>query len=152
MCEGRSCHSLGRTPNHLTLSTTSTLSAGSTGSQARLIQSSQQPENYQPTMVKDLGNNNNISLSKYLKRDNIIYISLLAWKAVNTSRVGIFLATAVVWGFEINSIQQLWEMKLDPLVDMDEIICFPHRVVLILSGVFLWGIRFPKPLSHFVRL
>lgn len=46
---------LGRTPNHLTLSTTSTLSAGSTGSQARLIQSSQQPENYQPPAVKDLG-------------------------------------------------------------------------------------------------
>ncbi|XP_054261705.1 protein still life, isoform SIF type 1 isoform X2 [Macrosteles quadrilineatus] len=46
---------LGRTPNHLTLSTTSTLSAGSTGSQARLIQSSQQPENYQPPTVKDLG-------------------------------------------------------------------------------------------------
>ena len=46
---------LGRTPNHLTLSTTSTLSAGSTGSQARLIQSSHQPENYQPTTVKDLG-------------------------------------------------------------------------------------------------
>ncbi|XP_046664530.1 protein still life, isoform SIF type 1 isoform X6 [Homalodisca vitripennis] len=46
---------LGRTPNHLTLSTTSTLSAGSTGSQARLIQSSQHPENYQPPTVKDLG-------------------------------------------------------------------------------------------------
>ncbi|XP_034237865.1 protein still life, isoform SIF type 1 isoform X3 [Thrips palmi] len=46
---------LGRTPNHLTLSTTSTLSAGSTGSQARLIQSSQHPENYQPPLVKDLG-------------------------------------------------------------------------------------------------
>ncbi|KAJ9578626.1 hypothetical protein L9F63_005116, partial [Diploptera punctata] len=46
---------LGRTPNHLTLSTTSTLSAGSTGSQARLIQSSHQPENYQPTTVKELG-------------------------------------------------------------------------------------------------
>ncbi|GLG95383.1 uncharacterized protein GBIM_02360 [Gryllus bimaculatus] len=46
---------LGRTPNHLTLSTTSTLSAGSTGSQARLIQSSQQPEHYQPPPVKDLG-------------------------------------------------------------------------------------------------
>ncbi|XP_020288814.1 protein still life, isoform SIF type 1 isoform X3 [Pseudomyrmex gracilis] len=46
---------LGRTPNHLTLSTTSTISAGSTGSQARLIQSSHQPENYQPTTVKELG-------------------------------------------------------------------------------------------------
>ncbi|XP_033215051.1 protein still life, isoforms C/SIF type 2 isoform X5 [Belonocnema kinseyi] len=46
---------LGRTPNHLTLSTTSTISAGSTGSQARLIQSSHQPENYQPSMVKELG-------------------------------------------------------------------------------------------------
>ncbi|XP_045764768.1 protein still life, isoform SIF type 1 isoform X18 [Maniola jurtina] len=46
---------LGRTPNHLTLSTTSTLSAGSTGSQARLIQSSHQPTQYQPTMVKELG-------------------------------------------------------------------------------------------------
>ncbi|XP_066904402.1 protein still life, isoform SIF type 1 isoform X3 [Halyomorpha halys] len=45
---------LGRTPNHLTLSTTSTLSAGSTGSQARLIQSSQQPQNYQPPPA-DLG-------------------------------------------------------------------------------------------------
>lgn len=46
---------LGRTPNHLTLSTTSTLSAGSTGSQARLIQSSQQPSNYQPPPSTDLG-------------------------------------------------------------------------------------------------
>ncbi|XP_011302498.1 protein still life, isoform SIF type 1 isoform X5 [Fopius arisanus] len=46
---------LGRTPNHLTLSTTSTISAGSTGSQAKLIQSSHQPENYQPPMVKELG-------------------------------------------------------------------------------------------------
>ncbi|XP_063621476.1 protein still life, isoforms C/SIF type 2 isoform X9 [Cydia splendana] len=46
---------LGRTPNHLTLSTTSTLSAGSTGSQAKLIQSSHQPTQYQPTMVKELG-------------------------------------------------------------------------------------------------
>lgn len=46
---------LGKTPNHLTLSTTSTLSAGSTGSQAKLIQSSHHPENYQPSQVKDLG-------------------------------------------------------------------------------------------------
>ncbi|XP_065353509.1 protein still life, isoform SIF type 1 isoform X11 [Cloeon dipterum] len=46
---------LGRTPNHLSLSTTSTLSAGSTGSQARLIQSSHQPENYTPQPVKELG-------------------------------------------------------------------------------------------------
>lgn len=46
---------LGRTPNHLTLSTTSTISVGSTGSQARLIQSSHQPENYQPISVKELG-------------------------------------------------------------------------------------------------
>lgn len=46
---------LGRTPNHLTLSTTSTLSAGSTGSQAKLIQSSHHPEHYQPSQVKDLG-------------------------------------------------------------------------------------------------
>ncbi|XP_065201783.1 protein still life, isoform SIF type 1 isoform X2 [Planococcus citri] len=46
---------LGKTPNHLTLSTASTLSTGSTGSQARLIQSSQHPENYQPPIVKDLG-------------------------------------------------------------------------------------------------
>lgn len=47
--------SLGKTPNHLTLSTASTLSTGSTGSQARLIQSSQHPKNYQPPVVKDLG-------------------------------------------------------------------------------------------------
>lgn len=46
---------LGKTPNHLTLSTTSTLSAGSTGSQAKLIQSSHHPEHYQPSQVKDLG-------------------------------------------------------------------------------------------------
>lgn len=36
-------------------STTSTLSAGSTGSQARLIQSSHQPENYHPMQVEELG-------------------------------------------------------------------------------------------------
>lgn len=47
--------SLGKTPNHLTLSTASTLSTGSTSSQARLIQSSQHPKNYQPPVVKDLG-------------------------------------------------------------------------------------------------
>ncbi|XP_037046728.1 protein still life, isoform SIF type 1 isoform X5 [Bradysia coprophila] len=47
--------SLGRTPNHLTLSTTSTLSVGSTGSQARLIQSSHPPSHYQPVLMKDLG-------------------------------------------------------------------------------------------------
>ncbi|XP_022905977.1 protein still life, isoform SIF type 1 isoform X4 [Onthophagus taurus] len=46
---------LGKTPNHLTLSTTSTLSAGSTGSQARLIQASNQPENYHPIQVEELG-------------------------------------------------------------------------------------------------
>ncbi|XP_014226611.1 protein still life, isoform SIF type 1 isoform X3 [Trichogramma pretiosum] len=46
---------LGRTPNHLTLSTTSTISAGSTGSQAKLIQSSHHPENYQPAQIKELG-------------------------------------------------------------------------------------------------
>lgn len=39
---------LGRTPNHLSLSTTSTLSTGSTGSMAKLIQASNQPAQYQP--------------------------------------------------------------------------------------------------------
>ncbi|XP_046393113.1 protein still life, isoform SIF type 1 [Ischnura elegans] len=56
---GRKAGTLGRTPNHLSLSTTSTLSAGSSsgggGHQARLIQSSHQPENYTPQPVKDLG-------------------------------------------------------------------------------------------------
>ncbi|XP_066143980.1 protein still life, isoform SIF type 1 isoform X2 [Euwallacea fornicatus] len=47
--------SLGRTPNHLTLSTTSTLSAGSTGSQARLIQSSHPPEKFHPVQLEELG-------------------------------------------------------------------------------------------------
>ncbi|KAL5293086.1 TIAM1 family protein [Megaselia abdita] len=47
--------SLGRTPNHLTLSTTSTISVGSTGSQARLVHSSNTPSNYQPILMKDLG-------------------------------------------------------------------------------------------------
>ncbi|KAJ8918408.1 hypothetical protein NQ315_008105 [Exocentrus adspersus] len=46
---------LGKTPNHLTLSTTSTLSAGSTGSQARLIQSSHAPETFQPMQTEELG-------------------------------------------------------------------------------------------------
>lgn len=40
---------------HFSRSTTSTLSAGSTGSQARLIQSSHQPENYHPIQVEELG-------------------------------------------------------------------------------------------------
>ncbi|XP_061399135.1 dentin sialophosphoprotein-like, partial [Musca vetustissima] len=53
--------SLGRTPNHLTLSTTSTLSVGSTGSQARLIQSSHPPSTYQPVLMKDLGKRTSIS-------------------------------------------------------------------------------------------
>lgn len=52
---GTKAGTLGRTPNHLTLSTTSTLSVGSTGSQARLIQSSHAPSTYQPVMMKDLG-------------------------------------------------------------------------------------------------
>lgn len=43
-------------------STTSTLSAGSTGSQARLIQSSHQPTHYQPVMVKELGKQESLSL------------------------------------------------------------------------------------------
>ncbi|KAL1514140.1 hypothetical protein ABEB36_003448 [Hypothenemus hampei] len=47
--------SLGKTPNHLTLSTTSTLSAGSTGSQARLIQSSHPPEKFHPIQLEELG-------------------------------------------------------------------------------------------------
>ncbi|XP_045492860.1 protein still life, isoform SIF type 1 isoform X2 [Colias croceus] len=59
---------LGRTPNHLTLSTTSTLSAGSTGSQARLIQSSHQPAQYQPTMVKELGKQESQSLKSSPER------------------------------------------------------------------------------------
>lgn len=59
---------LGRTPNHLTLSTASTISASSTGSQARLIQSSHQPENYQPTTVKDLGMRNQIKMSIFLMK------------------------------------------------------------------------------------
>ena len=53
--------SLGRTPNHLTLSTTSTISAGSTGSQAKLIQSSHHPEHYQPAAIKELGKFTNTS-------------------------------------------------------------------------------------------
>ncbi|XP_026485958.2 protein still life, isoform SIF type 1 isoform X3 [Vanessa tameamea] len=59
---------LGRTPNHLTLSTTSTLSAGSTGSQARLIQSSHQPTQYQPTMVRELGKHGSQSLKSSPER------------------------------------------------------------------------------------
>ncbi|CAH2107327.1 unnamed protein product [Euphydryas editha] len=59
---------LGRTPNHLTLSTTSTLSAGSTGSQARLIQSSHQPTQYQPTMVRELGKQGSQSLKSSPER------------------------------------------------------------------------------------
>ncbi|XP_055686220.1 protein still life, isoforms C/SIF type 2-like isoform X19 [Lutzomyia longipalpis] len=55
---------LGRTPNHLTLSTTSTLSVGSTGSQARLIQSSHAPSTYQPVLMKDLGKKDGTSPSK----------------------------------------------------------------------------------------
>ena len=47
--------SLGKTPNHLSLSTTSTLSVGSTGSQARLVQSSNPPAKYQPPPVRSLG-------------------------------------------------------------------------------------------------
>lgn len=42
-------------------STTSTLSVGSTGSQARLIQSSHAPSNYQPVLMKDLGKSSSIS-------------------------------------------------------------------------------------------
>ncbi|KAI8428896.1 hypothetical protein MSG28_007529 [Choristoneura fumiferana] len=61
---------LGRTPNHLTLSTTSTLSAGSTGSQAKLIQSSHQPTQYQPTMVKELGKQESQSLKSSPERKN----------------------------------------------------------------------------------
>ncbi|CAH1168966.1 unnamed protein product [Phyllotreta striolata] len=49
---------LGKTPNHLTLSTTSTLSAGSTGSQARLIQSSHAPEHFHPMQTEELGKPN----------------------------------------------------------------------------------------------
>lgn len=47
------------------ISTTSTLSVGSTGSQARLIQSSHPPASYQPILMKDLGKqspNKNINI------------------------------------------------------------------------------------------
>uniref|UniRef100_A0A182QZ20 Still life n=1 Tax=Anopheles farauti TaxID=69004 RepID=A0A182QZ20_9DIPT len=56
--------SLGKTPNHLTLSTTSTLSVGSTGSQARLIQSSHPPATYHPVLMKDLGKRHSPSSDK----------------------------------------------------------------------------------------
>lgn len=49
-------------------STTSTLSAGSNGSQARLIQSSHQPTQYQPTMVKELGKQESQSLKSSPER------------------------------------------------------------------------------------
>lgn len=49
-------------------STTSTLSAGSTGSQARLIQSSHQPTQYQPTMIKELGKQGSQSLKSSPER------------------------------------------------------------------------------------
>lgn len=42
-------------------STTSTLSVGSTGSQARLIQSSHAPSHYQPVLMKDLGKKSSIT-------------------------------------------------------------------------------------------
>ncbi|KAI9558969.1 hypothetical protein GHT06_015758 [Daphnia sinensis] len=51
----RSKPSLGRTPNHLSLSTTSTLSTGSACSQAKLIQASRTPQSYAPTAAKPLG-------------------------------------------------------------------------------------------------
>ncbi|XP_043212986.1 protein still life, isoform SIF type 1-like isoform X1 [Amphibalanus amphitrite] len=51
----RRCGQLGRIPNHLSLSTSSTLSAGSTGSQARLIQASNAPEHYQPPHARAAG-------------------------------------------------------------------------------------------------
>lgn len=51
-------------------STTSTLSAGSTGSQAKLIQSSHQPTQYQPTMVKELGKQESQSLKSSPERKN----------------------------------------------------------------------------------
>lgn len=49
-------------------STTSTLSAGSTGSAARLIQSSHQPTHYQPAMVKELGKQDSLSLKSSPER------------------------------------------------------------------------------------
>jgi hypothetical protein len=51
----RSKPSLGRTPNHLSLSTTSTLSTGSGCSQAKLIQASRTPQSYTPAAAKPLG-------------------------------------------------------------------------------------------------
>ncbi|XP_045027574.1 protein still life, isoforms C/SIF type 2 isoform X7 [Daphnia magna] len=51
----RSKPSLGRTPNHLSLSTTSTLSTGSACSQAKLIQASRTPQSYAPAAAKPLG-------------------------------------------------------------------------------------------------
>lgn len=50
-------------------STTSTLSAGSTGSQARLIQSSHQPENYHPIQVEELGKHSTNSTTRTVKAD-----------------------------------------------------------------------------------
>lgn len=55
-------------PNANCCSKTSTLSAGSTGSQARLIQSSHQPAQYQPTMVKELGKQDSLSVKSSPER------------------------------------------------------------------------------------
>ena len=57
----RRCGQLGRIPNHLSLSTSSTLSAGSTGSQARLIQASNAPEHYQPPHARAAGQHKHYS-------------------------------------------------------------------------------------------
>lgn len=53
----------------LYFSTTSTLSAGSTGSQARLIQSSHQPENYHPIQVEELGKQTHHHATKTIKAE-----------------------------------------------------------------------------------
>lgn len=50
-------------------STTSTLSAGSTGSQARLIQSSHPPESFQPMQTEDLGKQNSVNVVRTVKAE-----------------------------------------------------------------------------------
>lgn len=66
-------------------STTSTLSAGSTGSQARLIQSSHAPETFQPMHTEELGKLSPSSTNKKTIHAQIHSATLVAAKATHRS-------------------------------------------------------------------
>lgn len=97
-------HILTLTPN---CSTTSTISVGSTGSQARLVHSSNTPSNYQPILMKDLGKTTAITTNKSESNNTIISSSCSYKNSVIGSSVSSFKSTLMT----LNQLRSEAQMK-----------------------------------------